>query len=356
MRRVRRRSPRWIVIAVSVALVIVVARIALPFAIHSYLNRLLLRNPQYSGQVGDVGVALYRGAYKIRDVEIVKRGGKAPVPFLKAPLIDVSVQWGALFHGKVVGKISMQSPELNFVAGPTEADRQSGVAGEWKELAEKLFPTALNRFEVSDGRVHFRNFHSSPKVDVALTHFDLLAENLSDHGERKARLETRGEFVPAGHMVMHMSLDPHTDAPTFQTDLVVRDADLAEWNDFLKAYAKVDAQRGKLSLYSELSAANGSFQGYVKPFLADVQVIDWNEVTKQNLLSSAWEAFVQGLLTAFRNHESKDVAARIPIAGRTVPRGEFWPALGSALYNAFVEGLAPRLERRSATGGRTGAS
>jgi hypothetical protein len=157
-------------------------------------------------------------------------------------------------------------------------------------------------------------------------------------------------------MVMHMSLDPHADAPTFQADLVVRGADLSAWNDLLKAYAKVDAQQGKLSLYSELSAARGSFQGYVKPFLKDVQVIDWKEATKQNLLSTAWEAFVQGLVATFRNPESKDVAARIPIAGRTTPRGEFWPALGSVLYNAFVEGLAPRLERGRGADGRTGAS
>jgi uncharacterized protein DUF748 len=350
----RARLGHWSAGLAIVVVVLIAARAALPWALRSYVNRLLAQNPNYSGQVGDVDVALYRGAYKIHDVDIRKRGARVPVDFVRAPLIDVSVEWQALLHGKFAGELVLQEPELNFVAGPSESQRQSGKEGGWRRLAEALFPAQINRFEVQDGKVHFRNFSSKPNVNVALTHFDLIAENLSGSRgadkRRPGRLEMRGDFEPTGHVVMHMALDPHSPVPSFDTDLVVKDVELSQWNDFLKAYAKLDAQKGKLSLYGEMTAGDGGFHGYVKPFFEDIQVIDWAEVTKQNLLSTAWEAFAQGVLELFKNHAADDVATRIPITGSTAPQGEFWPALGNALYNAFIQGLAPRLEHSVGAG------
>ncbi|HTO09584.1 MAG TPA: DUF748 domain-containing protein [Myxococcota bacterium] len=327
---------------------VVAARLALPFVLHAYLERRLAHNPRYTGTIGAVDVAFYRGAYVIHDVDIRKRGARVPVPFLKAPLIDVSVEWRSIFQGKFVGEVVLKGPELNFVAGPTDAQRQSGNEGQWKKLVEALFPTRVNRFEVTDGKIHFRNFHSNPHVDVGLTHADLIAEDLSRSGDsrvkRPGHVEMRGEFEPTGHLALHVAVDPHASAPSFDGDLVVRGAELAQWNDFLRAYTKVDAKQGRFALYAELLAENGHFQGYVKPFFKDVQVIDWNDVAQLNLLSTAWRAFMQGVIEVFRNHAQDDVATRIPITGDQQPHGEFWPALGNALYNAFIEGLTPRLE------------
>src|SRR5262249_41420522 len=147
------------------------------------------------GTVGSVDVALYRGAYRIHDVEIHKRGGRVPVPFVKAPLIDASVEWVALFDGRFVGELVLDQPQLNFVAGPTEAEQQSGAAGkgEWRRLVEGLFPAKLNRIEVRGGGIHFRNFRSEPPVDVELRDVDLVAGNLEDPAhlrtERAGRVE-----------------------------------------------------------------------------------------------------------------------------------------------------------------------
>ena len=350
----RARLGHWSIALGIVLVALIAVRAALPWALRTYLNRMLAHNSNYSGEVGDVDVALYRGAYKIHDVDIRKRGARLPVPFVKAPLIDVSVEWQALLHAKFVGELVLEQPELNFVAGPTESQRQTGKAGGWRHLAEGLFPAQLNRIEVKDGRIRFRNFTSKPNVNVALTHFDLIAENLSESRgadkSRSGRLEMRGDFEPTGHVVMHMALDPHSPVPSFDADMVVKDVELAQWNDFLRAYAKLDAKKGKLSLYGEMVAGDGGFQGYAKPFFKDVEVIDWKEIVQQNLLSTAWEAFVQGVLTAFKNREADDVATRIPITGHAQPQGEFWPALGNALYNAFIQGLAPRLEHSVGSG------
>jgi Domain of Unknown Function (DUF748) len=335
----------------ALAILLVGLRLALPGLIHAHLNHLLAKNPKYEGTVGNVDVALWRGGYKIHDVELHKRGGRVPVPFLKTPLIDVSVLWNELVRGKFVGEMVLDQPQLNFVAGPTEADRQTGVAGEgqWRRLVNGLFPAKFNRIEVRKGSIHFRNFSAQPKVDVSLVDVDLVAGNLENTrpiaSKRAGMVEMRGRFENSGYLIVHSTVEPDAVEPSFDCDLIVRGADLRAWNDFLRAYAGVDVEHGKLSLYAELLAENGEFSGYVKPFFKDVEVLDWEKVIEQNPFSTAWEAVVEAVLQVFRNRSEDDIASRIPITGSTKnPRGEFWPALGSAAYNAFIEGLTPKLE------------
>src|SRR5207237_1314919 len=63
---------------------------------------------------------LWRGAYQIHHVEVVKTTGHVPVPLFSAPLIDLSVQWRALFDGAFVGNIDFFDPKMNFVNAPSK--------------------------------------------------------------------------------------------------------------------------------------------------------------------------------------------------------------------------------------------
>ena len=51
---------------------------------------------QHEAYPWDVDLALWRGAYRINGLQIVKVDGKVPVPFVKAPVIDLSVSWHSL--------------------------------------------------------------------------------------------------------------------------------------------------------------------------------------------------------------------------------------------------------------------
>src|SRR5262249_33734932 len=160
--RGRHWTRRTLSLAFALVIAAVAARLALPFALHTYLERRLAQNPRYTGTVGEVDVALCHGAYVVHDVYIHKRGARVPVLFLKAPVVDVSAAWSALLHGRFVGQVVLRQPVLNFVAGPSEAQRQSGSDGQWQKLVEALFPARVDRFEVVDAKIHFRNFTSDP--------------------------------------------------------------------------------------------------------------------------------------------------------------------------------------------------
>src|SRR4030095_2073255 len=132
---------RRVSLALLVPIVLLLAaRAVLPIAIQRYVNRVLARDETYIGHVGDVDVALIRGAYQVEDVRIDKRNGKVPVPFFSAENADLSIEWRALFDGALVGEIEFLRHKLNFVAGPTREQSQAGAGVDWRDTVEDLFP------------------------------------------------------------------------------------------------------------------------------------------------------------------------------------------------------------------------
>src|SRR5256714_15119419 len=93
-------------------------RAALPWAVRHYVNRTLDRSPLYTGNIGQVQIHLWRGAYSIHDVRISKTTGNVPVPLFASKRVDFAIQWNALLHHRVVGRLLMDQPELNFVDAP----------------------------------------------------------------------------------------------------------------------------------------------------------------------------------------------------------------------------------------------
>jgi hypothetical protein len=111
----RHRRRKIILIILGCFLVILIAlRIALPYILLRVVNRQLSQIKGYYGHVEDIDVALIRGAYTLKDTRLEKTGGKVPVPFFSADAIDLSLEWAALFHGAIDGKIRAEHPVLNF--------------------------------------------------------------------------------------------------------------------------------------------------------------------------------------------------------------------------------------------------
>src|SRR6476659_2401286 len=93
------RLRTWSVgLVVVLAVLLIAIRLALPHLVRNYVNRTLSMIPDYRGEVGDIDIHLWRGAYTIHDAKVVRTSGKVPVPFFSAPRVDLSVQWRELFH------------------------------------------------------------------------------------------------------------------------------------------------------------------------------------------------------------------------------------------------------------------
>src|SRR6185369_14784860 len=128
VRRSRLRKVFFLFLFLLVPLIAV--RAALPMMLRWYVNRTIDSSPTYEGRIGGIDVHLWRGAYTINDIRLLKRTGNVPVPLLQAKHIDLAVQWKHLLHRRIVGHVLIDQPELNFVDAPDPVDSQTGV-GPW---------------------------------------------------------------------------------------------------------------------------------------------------------------------------------------------------------------------------------
>jgi hypothetical protein len=331
-----------------IAAALVALRAVLPVALQRYVNQKLDEIPDYGGEIGDVDLSLYRGAYEIENVRIVKTDGDVPVPFFEADKVDFSIQWSELVHGALVGEVKLFSPRLNFVSGPDESQQQKGMDASWQDKVKELFPFRINRLVTYDGEVHYRDFHSDPKVDIYVSDIQLEGRNITN-AERSeealfADFQARGKAMEKAEVRARLRTNALADKPTFTFAGELEALPLKNLNDFLRAYANVDAEAGTFALYAELEAKDGQIGGYAKPFLRDAKVLDWKkDVQEKNPFQAIWEGIV-GLGSEVLESDVDAVASRIPISGEVDQANpDILASIGSLLRNAFIEALRPAL-------------
>ena len=337
-------------IFLGVLVLLVGARLALPYVVKHYLNKTLQNDIEgYTGSVADVDIHLIRGAYAIDSLQLLKKNGKVPVPFVSVGKIDFSVEWQALFDGSLVAEITAFRPKINFVDGPTEAQTQTGEEGNWRETVEQLFPLNINRFVITDGRVHFQNLHASPKVDVYLDDIELVARNLTNSEKVSktmvASVNGTSKVMGDGKLDLRLDMNPLAENPPFDLDLSVEGVDLVRLNDFFRSYAKIDMEKGTFNLYAEVAGENNKFKGYVKPIFKDAQVLDLKDDGDKKPFRVLWEAGIGLVNTVFKNYREKQLATKIPISGDlSNPDVDTWTAVVKVLENAFVKAISPDLD------------
>lgn len=338
---IRRRS-LLVALAILAALAIGV-RATLPWAVEHFADRSLASLEEYTGSVDDVDLAIWRGHYSLENLRIDKREGDIPLPFLSAPSIDVSIQWGALFRGALVAELHAIGPRFVFVDGKTKEGTQTGLGPNWAERLKTLAPFRFNRFTVHDGRIEFRNFESRPKVELYIDSVEVLAENLTNISGRESdvfgTVAARGLVMGETPLAVNARLDPVADPPEIEVDAELEKLPLTAVNPFFEAYVNVDAEAGTFSVYTEIATADGRFTGYVKPLLEDAKFLDLAD--DEGFFRSAWEAFVGLVAEVFENQPEGRFATRIPLSGELeAVDAELVPAIFNVLRNAFVQALS----------------
>jgi len=325
-------------------------RLALPFALKTFVNHQLNKSRDYSGKIGDVTVHLWRGAYQIHGINIFKTGGKVPAPFFSTSNMDLSLQWSELFHGALASKISMLAPHLNFVSGPTKEQSQSGQENNWGQTLESLVPFKINSLEVTNGQIHFQNPYSKPPVDIYLTELFGVATNFTNSrgvtNTLPAGVVARGKTLGGGGLDFQIHVNPLAKTPTFELTGQLTNVNLVALNDFLRAYGKFDVERGDFALFTSFAAKDGKYDGYCKVFFKDLKVFKWDKDKKKNVLEIFWQAIVGTLTTAFKNQPEDQLATKIPISGSFEKTDvHVWPKVATLLQNAFIHALVPKIDQ-----------
>lgn len=325
-------------------------RLALPYVLLRVANERLAAMPGYYGHINDLDLALIRGAYSLDSfyLDRVDTVSLDRTPFIAARTIDLSVEWGALFDGGLVGELEIDEPMLRFTRGKAEPEDVQEDTASLGDLLKDFMPLRINRLALMEGRIAYVDPGSTPPLHLKLTEVYATARNLSSVKDEEKLLPATIEadaMLYGGPLRFNMAMDPLSRTNLWDMDLRVEGMRLPEVNDFFQAYADFDVNQGTFSLYTEIATRDGAFKGYVKPVIKDLDVLG-KEDRKDNLLRKLWEGIVGTSGDLLTNRRKDQVATKIPLEGRLDdPAVRTWVAIIDLLRNAFIRALEPAIDR-----------
>jgi hypothetical protein len=336
-------------ITLVVIIVLICVRLILPYVILHFANKNLASMPGYYGHIEDIDLALIRGAYRIDSIYINKLDTvtKKQIKFFSASAVDLSLEWRALFHGSIVGELIFERPNLRFTREKVEPKDVEKDSSDLKELKKDFMPLQVNRFEILNGNVRYLDGTTKPKVDILMTDLHVVATNLRNSYDSSKLLPAKviaKANVYEGEFDFNLNINPLAKKPTFDLNAELKNTNLVLLNDFFKAYAKIDVNKGKFGMYTEVAAKKGSFKGYVKPIIKDLDVLG-HEDRKDNLFRKMWEGLVGFVGDVFKNQPEDQVATKIPFEGRLDnPETNIWITITNVLQNAFIQAIQPSID------------
>ncbi len=351
----RRRWPRWV--GWSGAVLVLLAAVALaagPVA-RMIINRQLATLEDHEAKIGAVRVAWWRAGVEVRDFVLRERDKPDEPPLVEVGLARFQIDVRPLFRGRFGGSGLVEDVEVFFAkhhvfAGPVDAaERAAGevqasevAAGRWQRSLARALPFEIRRFELRRARVRYVDRARQPDVGAEIRDLHAVLTGLHNRpesdAELPARAEVRGVTTGGGRLHVTVRANPAAPAPRFQLTFELKDLSLPAFNPFLRAYLGADVSRGTFEVYSEITAADGAYEGYVKPFFHD---LDFENVgdAKKGVLARAKEAVVDAVASVLESREEK-VATVTPFSG-TLAKAEVdvWETVHQLLRNAFIEAL-----------------
>ena len=348
------RKQRLLRIGLAVLILIVAIRLVLPYWVLHYVNKQLANIEGYFGHVTDIDLSLYRGAYTVNDIYINIQDSvtQEQTPFFSCPVVDLSIEWASLFKGEIVSEMEFLSPALRFTENKAELEQLEKDTNDFRKMLKTFTPLKVNRFEVFDGQISYLDPTVKPVVDIKLENAHILARNLSnvvDTTLLPANVVANAD-VYGGQLTFNMKIDALAEDPTYDLNAEIKGANLVRLNDFFKAYADFDVNKGTFGAYMELAAKDRKFIGYVKPFIEDLDVVG-PEDRKDTFLRQLWEGIVGVAADILENPKSDKIATKIPLVGEQDDRTiGTWYATLALLRNGLVQAIYPAMDNQVTIG------
>jgi hypothetical protein len=326
------------------------------------INGKLAAMDAYTAHVGGVKLALWRGGATVEDFVLRERDKPDEPPLVRVRRASLSAAFRPLLRGKLGGEGLVEDVDVLFAkhhafAGPKDAAEKAGAevqekkeqAKRWQDVLQQTLPMELERFEVRNARFRYIDRAHQPNVDVAIRDLRLVVTGLqnrpkSSDGELPTRVEMSGLTTGDGKLKVTVMADRMVQQPRFTVAFELRELSLPEFNTFMRAYASADVSRGTFEVYSETKAADGAYNGYVKPFFRDLDFKNVADPDKR-FTERAKEKVVSAVTSLLKNKEEQKVATVIPFSGNfEAGQVDLWETVHNLLRNAFVQALREGLE------------
>lgn len=340
-----------IIIPLVLFVFLVALRLILQPVLLTQINRKLETvNPMFTFHVGDLGIHILKGAVSLEDITgKVKKEKRA---FLSVRRVDASIAWASLLEGKLVTEIEIEGADLSYTkklldaakALPKKSDAEKKE--DEKEMKEKISRFRLDRVALKDSKVTLDDYPGLEEgkklqitgIEGAVTNIVSTKANPLSFFNVRANIAHDTVAKATGELNLQES------PLQWDVDSQMQGFDLSSINKFLKRKVPLTFTKGKLDFYAEAKSQKGKVEGYVKPFLKDIDVVKSNEDFKGPKHWLIEVVTAMGNLV-MRAEDKKSVATRIPFSmdkkGVHVDTGE---ALEKAIEHGYEEKLSPGIE------------
>lgn len=334
----------WAIFGIVVTLG-VAARAMLPGAIERAAKRAFEGVPDVRATIDDVDVHLARGAFSIEGLEVSQRFGDTWIEVLEAPAVELSVDRAALLDGEVAVGVALERPRIDVVAGRGKEQREA-LRALGDRLGGDREEGRIDRVDVRDGELHFRNLAADPQVDVFVAGLRVAASDLKPKDDptegNAAKVTASGRAMSSGRLELDLRFDPAETLPTYDVGVTVEDLEMAELNPYLIHYAHVAAREGRISLAIESEAEDGGFRGAVEPEARGLELL---HVTEDPPIGETFKWLVEDAADLIGERPEHEPPSRVVFSGSFDEAGSgAWKEVGRALRGAFARVLEPAVE------------
>ncbi len=262
--------------------------------------------------------------------------------------------------GRVEYSAAMQKAELatleidglrvdyvhSAVTAPAEKKRARQAKKSLAEAKESEWQFQVDHLHLKKGDFGFVNRATTPSYRISLSNADLELSNLSNRFRQgPARIRLEGTFMHSGDTFATAVFRPETKGADFDLLLAIEGTRVTTMNNLLRAHAGIDVVTGSLSVYSEIHVKDGRIEGYVKPFLKDLDIYNPRQEKGEGLIQKLKEG-IAGALSALLKNPREEVATRFDLSGPVEdPKASTLQIVVQLVRNAFFKGILPGFEK-----------
>jgi hypothetical protein len=247
----------------------------------------------------------------------------------------------------------LDDAKIDYVHAAATKDIERTHVKKGAERAKEAHTDPTVQLKVEHGKIlhseiGFVNKAVSPDYRVFMTDMNVDLDSLSNRLEEGTGVvKMTGKFMGSGPTVVTGRFRPEKPRPDFDLDVKIIKTQVKSFNDLVQAHGDVDTKSGTFAFFSELSVKNNRIDGYVKPFLKDVEVYDPAQDKDKALTHKVYEAVIGGVLGLFENAPRDEVATVTDLSGPVEnPQANTWQIVGKLVQNAFFEAILPSFEER----------
>lgn len=334
---------------IIVILVLIAVRVALPYIALNYVTSEINKTTEYRTKIADINLYLLQGKATVIDTRVWKKNLKISDPFLSIAKVNFSIQWRALLKGKLVGKINIKHPVINFIDTPTSSEnkQQAQISEESIKIFKSLMPVVINQATVSAGEIYYKNNQAKPAINLYIKDINITLKNIQNIDGENGLVSSFSLYAKAmesGNLTVQGKFDPLQKIPTFYVKASIKGLSLPELNTYLKKYTDIKTSSGSFSLFFEASAAQGRIKGYAKPFVKNLQI---QKEKNSSLGQDIYEETIAAAYKLLKNPKQKSVATQINLSGKIDdPNASVFPLIGYLLHHAFIQALLPTVDNK----------